>query len=117
MPFDLWRIGYGLDTNDSRAADNDGDGASNGHEFDAGTDPTDRYSYFAVSDIEINASGDAVVCWYSVSNKTYSFSSSTNLAAGNWNVISSNIPATPPLNYVTVNVSAVQGKFFRVGVE
>ena len=97
--------------------DKDNDGAPNDHEFGAGTDPTNQFSFFAVSNLQFDVNGDAVVCWYSVSNKTYSFSSSTNLTAGIWDTISSNIAATPPLNYVTVNVSAVDGEFFRVGVE
>jgi hypothetical protein len=123
-PFDLWRIDYGLTTNDLPTGDKDNDGAPNDHEFGAGTDPTNQFSFFAVSNLQLDVSGDAIVCWYSVSNKTYSFSSSTNLTAGTWfpiagiwDTISSNIAATPPLNYVTVNVSAVDGEFFRVGVE
>ena len=123
-PFDLWRIDYGLTTNDLPTGDKDNDGAPNDHEFGAGTDPTNQFSFFAVSNLQFDVNGDAVVCWYSVSNKTYSFSSSTNLTAGTWfpiagiwDTISSNIAATPPLNYVTVNVSAVDGEFFRVGVE
>ena len=96
------------------AGDADGDLLSNYEEYIAGTDPTNTASVLAFEYIGMHGT-NTVLQWQSVAGRHYSLLGSTNLQ--NWSVIQSNLPAIDPLNTVTVNVDAVESRFFKVEVE
>jgi hypothetical protein len=60
--------------------------------------------------------GQFVLCWPSVSGRTYAVMMATNLMAGFSN-LATNIPATPPMNVHTDTVDNVPARFYRVKVE
>lgn len=97
--------------------DHDGDGANASNEYFAGTMPTNRHSVFAVSNFTTAGPAQAVLGWHSVSDKTYSVTCATNIESGVWIPVASNVAATPPLNTVTVNVSAGSARYYRVTLE
>jgi hypothetical protein len=55
-----------------------------------------------------------VLRWSSFSNQIYALYLSTNLMAG-FTIISSNIPAIPPMNTFTDQVDATPQKFWKIG--
>jgi hypothetical protein len=93
--------------------DNDGDGSDDTDEYVAGTDPTNLFSVFAISDLTGIDSTTNVIRWHSVSNRAYGLMERTNLFEGTWTRSVSNIPATPPVNSYTVSVTTVEA-FFKV---
>jgi hypothetical protein len=99
-------------------ADPDYDGLLNWMERVAGTDPTNAVSRLALSAPTNNpiSAGQFVVCWQSVSGRTYAVMMATNLMAG-FNNLATNIPATPPMNVHTDTVDNVPARFYRVKVE
>jgi hypothetical protein len=99
-------------------ADPDYDGLLNWMERVAGTDPTNAVSRLALSAPTNNpiSAGQFVVCWQSVSGRTYAVMMATNLMAGFSN-LATNIPATPPMNVHTDTVDNVPARFYRVKVE
>jgi C1A family cysteine protease len=99
-------------------ADPDYDGLLNWMERVAGTNPTNALSRLALSAPTNNpiSAGQFVVCWQSVSGRTYAVMMATNLMAG-FNNLATNIPATPPMNVHTDNVNNAPTRFYRVKVE
>jgi hypothetical protein len=99
-------------------ADPDHDGLLNWMERVAGTNPTNALSRLALSAPTNNplSAGQFVVCWQSVSGRTYAVMMATNLMAG-FNNLATNIPATPPMNVHTDTVDNVPARFYRVKVE
>jgi hypothetical protein len=123
-PFEAWRQSYFTAEQLTNAAisdataDPDHDGLLNWMERAAGTDPTNAVSRLALSaptNTPISA-GQLVVCWQSVSGRTYAVMMATNLMAGFSN-LATNIPATPPMNVRTDTVDNVPTRFYRVKVE
>ena len=58
-----------------------------------------------------------VIYFSTISNYFYNVQSTTNLAAGPWITISSNIPGSGnPTNYIDTNGTTVPAKFYRLGV-
>lgn len=112
--FDLWLIDHGLGTN--AVGDADTDGSSNEDEYYAGTDPTNQYSVFAISNVAPFSATQMLIHWYSVSNRTYAVQTSTNLLFPGWDDLTNGISGTPPLNTVTTDISGVEAMFFRVNV-
>ena len=97
-------------TTAARFGDPDGDRHDNFEEFRAGTNPTDRQSVFAIT--EVQPGPPSIVRWSSVGTRTYSL----------WRVgvdsltlesVASNLVATPPLNSFT-NVAPAAGGLYRV---
>lgn len=73
-----------------------------------------NYTNFNIIGFSIENSTNAVVSWNSISNMVYSIELNTNLSSG-WLPVSSNIPATLPVNINTVFIdNAVIPTFFRV---
>jgi len=112
--FDLWLIDHGLGTN--AMGDADIDGSSNEDEYYAGTNPTNQFSVFAISNVTPSSASQILIHWYSVSNRTYAVQTCTNLLSPGWGDITNGIPGTPPLNTVTVGVAGAGDAFFRVNV-
>ena len=113
---DWWEEKYfGGSTNAVPQGDEDGDGHSNLQEYYAGTDPTNRASCFAISTLTATSGPMTVLEWSSESNKEYSVFRSTNLADG-FLVLTSGLPAEPPQNTYTDNVSGAV-LFYRIRVD
>ena len=99
-------------------ADPDHDGLLNWMERIAGTDPTNAVSSLTVSPPTNSpvAAGQFVVCWQSVSGRTYAVMMATNLLVGFTN-LATGVVATPPMNVHTDNTDSAAGRFYRVKVE
>jgi hypothetical protein len=100
-------------------ADPDRDGLNNEQEFWAGTSPTNPASCLVIYALTNNPAlpGEFVVSWQSVTDRWYTVQAATNLLTGFNLNLRTNIPATPPVNVHTDNVSGVGQKFYRVKVE
>jgi hypothetical protein len=85
--------------------DTDGDGQSDGDEAVAGMNGTDADSIFAISRLTPLSVSNVLIQWYSASNRTYSVDSCSDLVAETWGNLTSDIPATPPLNTETVKTA------------
>ena len=96
--------------------DHDSDRMSNYSEFVAGTDPTDAADSLKLVSAEVpSGTTDVfVIQWKSAADKSYTVAASTNLAAGVWDPVSSNIPATEPINTVTVHAPGKAESFYKV---
>jgi hypothetical protein len=103
----------------SATADPDHDGLNNQQEFWAGTDPTNAASCLAINaftNIPGVAGGGFVVSWQSVTGKTYSVLTATNLLNG-FDTLTNALPATPTVNVYTDSVNGAGQRFYRVRVE
>ncbi|MFC1499253.1 FG-GAP repeat domain-containing protein [Verrucomicrobiota bacterium] len=119
MP-DWWENRYLPEgTNATASGDGDADGSDNLSEYLAGTNPTNEDSVlaFVVSNCAATSEENLEIKWYSVSNKYYSLNLCTNLLQSPWVTVASNIPATAPINVVTVRPSNTNAIFYRVKVE
>lgn len=112
----LASYGYTSDFENASISDDDGDGALAWEEYVAGTDPSDDSSVLELSAISFASPGQCVVEWQSQPGKTYTLRHSTNSLAS-FEVYSSGIAATPPLNVCTVAVGNVQSCFMQIDVE
>jgi hypothetical protein len=120
MPDD-WLARYGLALDGSADfQDNDGDGMDNWREWRCETDPTNRLSLLkCMADKKMVTSAGIVVCWQSVTEKTYRVERSTNLfSLFSFTVIASNIIGQEESTTYTDTAAVGQGPYFyRVGVE
>jgi hypothetical protein len=120
MP-DQWEMAYfgGTNAADGGATnDYDHDGMPNMGEFLTGTNPTNQYSKLMITamDSPPSATSRVVMAWSSVTNIFYAVSVRPSFT-GDWQVLQKRLPATPPENVSTVDVSAagsVTGLFLRV---
>ena len=85
---------------DRATADYDGDGQADYQEMLAGTAPDDPGSRLGFAHVAPGPEG-TVLGWNSVAGKSYALSRSSNLAAGVWSPVASNLAADAPLNVVT----------------
>jgi len=112
-----WLMAHGL-TNVSfdleAEADQDGDNMLTWQEYIAGTDPTNRASCFRVT--RVDSSGPLrIMQWLSTSERLYHLYAATNLEA-EFAVVTTNLPATPPVNTFVDDRGEGSVKFYRVGV-
>jgi hypothetical protein len=117
---DTWELAYGLDPGDPTDADvdSDNDGASNLHEYIAGTDPRSASSTLA---LEVTVDPDMptwhVLSWPAAAGRTYQILKSTNLTQGFF-LLEGGIEAQPPVNYYLIDIEAIEGAtFFRLKLE
>ena len=117
--------GYGLDDfvlrGASRLKDADDDGASDWHEFMAGTDPGNSDSRFALEmhGVKTNrAKGLGIVLrWTSAPDRTYTIRRSTDLTKG-FTPVEIGIPGRPPMNeHEDSTATNSVPYFYQVGVE
>jgi hypothetical protein len=119
-----WLSSFGLGDggwNRDAVADQDGDGMPAWQEYIAGTDPTNQGSSLFFTGVSgIVAPNDAgagfVIQWPSVSNRYYNLDRATNLAAGGFEPIAMEIPATPPDNVYTDIVEGLDSALYRIRV-
>jgi len=116
-----WLLQYSLPTDGSAdAADSDGDGFDNYHEWRAGTDPTNALSVLRLL-TPTTLGPNLAVTWESVAGRSYFLERSTNFTSG---------PTFIPLvrnvsgmegstTYIDLGAAAGGGQryFYRVGVE
>jgi hypothetical protein len=116
MP-DAWEEANDLNPNINDAnEDEDGDGQSNYCEFFAHTDPTNPTSQFAIAS-SAKMESEFVFNWHSASGTYYSLQACTNIATPDWTLLLDNIPATDPMNTVTVPVTTAGSKYYRIKLE
>jgi subtilisin family serine protease len=99
-------------TTATKDTDSDGDGASDGQEYLAGTNPTDPKSVFKVLSVTRASPRNIAVRWSGIAGQTYALERSTNLLKGFTETIRDGIKATPPVNSLTDTNAAGPGPFF-----
>ena len=117
---DWWEQQYGLDPLDDgtvnpdngASGDPDGDGFSNLQEFLAGTDPKNSNSALRITTIARAASGDIVITWDSVADKTYIVQSADNVPGGYANLSGLIVAASSTTSYT--NTTGIAARFYRV---
>ena len=100
--------------------DTDVDGMLTWKEYWSRTDPTDSNKFLHFTAIQ-GASGStgSVVQWTSETDVVYRLTSSTNLLTDPFTtIVSTNIPATPPINVATDETAVGEAVlYYRIGVE
>ncbi len=97
---DEWEIEHFGDLSTANAfSDYSENGVLDIHEFLAGTDPRDPNSALRIEHMETRPDGSYVLEWQSASNRSYRVTRSSDLIS--FAPVSTNIPATPPLNILT----------------
>ena len=102
---------------------NDGDGVLDGDEVPAGTNPNQGGDAFKILPFA-QKTGDFIMAvgtpyevkWSSVEGKTYSVFRTTNLLLG-FEIVRSNVLATPPVNTYIDNLPPEPKASYSVGVE
>ena len=112
---DVWeRVHFLQLTGTDPAADADGDGFCNRAEWLAGTDPNDRESVFAVSDVARRADGTVVLAWPGVPGRAYRVLSAPS-AVGPYRPVGEPVVADGPA--VTAERPATEAAaFYKVAV-
>lgn len=93
-----WETKYGFNPNSPSDAsiDSDGDGFSNEKEYIAGTNPTNAWSTFAL-DHNLLANGSVRLIWpVADTGRRYTLYRATNLNAGGFTLVQSNLSGTLP---------------------
>ena len=115
---DWWRLAYfdhptGQAGGNSRAGDDaDGDGATNGHEFLAGTNPLDSGSAFRISGFFF-ATGSNTVSWPTVSNRNYQLQQCESIN-GMWAGVGPLRSGTGEIMIQSITNLGTSPSFFRV---
>lgn len=99
------------------AGDSDGDGAKDGAELSADTDPLNASDYFHI--VALSNAPVAKVYFTASSNRSYSLEYGTNLISNLWWVVSgqSNISGKGPLDSLTDSNAVGATRFYRLKVE
>ena len=97
-------------------SDTDGDGARDGDEVMAGTDPLDAGSVFRSSEITIPFANSIVIGWNSIEGKSYSVMKTSD-SGFSFHTLTNGIEATPPINTYTNQLEALSSQFFRINLD
>ena len=103
---------YIVGVND-QSADADSDGASNYHEFLAGSGAADSNSVFD-GVCRVGAEGVVAIRWPSMAGRRYSIERATDMSVRDYLPLAQDLPATPPENVFTDTVSGVGPYYYRV---
>jgi YD repeat-containing protein len=118
---DLWEYIYFGFTGVNATNDPDGDTRNNLQEAVCWTDPTNALSVLELAGAQaapVGTNTRMVIQWPSEQYATYSLDTATNLVTTNaFRLLTINIPATPPLNTYTDDVSGTGPRFYRVRAE
>jgi len=101
------------DYSDRQVVDTDKDGAEDGKEYFAGTDPRDTNSVFRIIESTPSAAG-FVLRWSSVPGRQYQVEISSDLSDGSWSNMTT-IVATAPETTYTPSISQ-QKNYYRIQV-
>lgn len=116
---DWWEMTYyGNSTNAVPGDDDDDDQFTNWEEYLSGTDPVNAASYLKVSTAPLSEeTGGLLIQWNSAQQQTYRLWRSPSIVDETFEVIQSNIPATPVIN--SFHDAAATGSvwFYRVELE
>ena len=112
---DAWETRYFTNlTTAGATSDFDKDGFTDLAEYRAGTLPLQSNSLFAVTSVTNGMDSGNLVQWSSVSNRDYAIYVTTDLTTAAFGVLSSNLPATPPVNqYLDTNPPA-PARFYQI---
>ena len=113
---DNWEVTYFGHLGHDGSGDSDADDFIDAFEFRAGTIPSDGSSVLALTTAAADGEGGFILSWPSVTGKTYSVQTSTNLP-GAWMPFTSNIPATPVLNVYTAMVDGIERRYYLITVD
>lgn len=96
------------------AMDPDGDGATNLHEYIAGTNPVDRLSVLRIHAVTMDVeNGTVTVTWPSVEGRFYRVEQSTDLH--NWTPATGPIASDPPVNSQIIHLAPGDTRtYFRI---
>ena len=100
--------------------DTDGDRMLTWKEYWSRTDPTDSNKFLHLTAIQdASHSTGSVVQWTSETDVVYRLTSSTNLMTDPFTtIVSTNIPATPPINVATDETAIGEAVlYYRIGVD
>jgi hypothetical protein len=116
-----WLAQHGLTNNFNAEAvsDQDGDRAPAWEEYIAGTDPTNAASVFRFQSIRNDETERAwkVLKWSSASGRAYSVQAALTLKSNIWQVLTNDLPATPPQNVWTDAVDRGAAHSYRLHAE
>jgi endoglucanase len=116
---DAWeRSFFNSITNADQSTNHDSDRHLDSEEYQAGTDPTNSNSFFAISNLW-QESSNVVIRWTSVSNRVYGLQYTSNLLNGSWTNVPSatNIPGTGTTNTRTNSSAGTTVGFYRLNVQ
>ncbi|MGC8743457.1 MAG: PKD domain-containing protein [Verrucomicrobiia bacterium] len=116
---DWWENQYsGSPTGMNSASDDDGDGMDNMSEFIAGThpfDPSSSLKILEIAPVNLGSQSGYEIKWQSVSGRYYDIEWSWS--PGNFSILASNLPATPPENIYTDTSRQISNKkFYRIKI-
>jgi hypothetical protein len=95
----------------SATADQDLDNFIDLHEFMAGTNPTNLFSFLSIDEIRHDAPSNVVVTWGSEEHRVYDLNATTNPISAPYTPVQTDIPATPPMNQETISVDQADSHF------
>ncbi|MCB1070187.1 MAG: endonuclease/exonuclease/phosphatase family protein [Kiritimatiellae bacterium] len=115
---DAWELAnFGTVTSAWFTSDTDLDGFMDGHEYLAGTSPTNPLSYLSFDAIHEQAAGGFDLLWLGVSGRSYRVVFSPQSDSG-YLPVQTNIPAALPLTSVQILMVATnQTGFYRIELE
>ncbi|MFL6515700.1 MAG: TIM-barrel domain-containing protein, partial [Chthoniobacterales bacterium] len=114
---DSWRQYYGISDD---TADNDGDGATNGQEYLAGTSPNDATSVFTIGSLSGQAGNGFTVTWLSQPGIIYRVQWTSSLGDPDWQSVTPDFTGTgSSLNWLddgTQTSGLSLQRFYRVAI-